>query len=114
MVVVGLYGHRGCHRVAALTVPCQLTTIDVAQHESQFRQLTLQGRDAVGLLDSQCLQSCEMEGYAQGTAGDDDGLCQVGGIDEVIVQSRHAVSVLSQYHGSGASRLLAFECGAYA
>ena len=93
-------------RLTALSVPDQLTVVDILQHEAQLPHLRLQRLDAVCLLDLQGREPCKMEGDALGGTGHDERLCQVGRIHKVILQLRHATAILGQSHRLGDAHLL--------
>ena len=98
VVVVGVDG--GCRLQVGLqrwrrpiSIPRGHDGFDDIAH---FRPVpVLQCLYAVGLLDFQRLQTSETEGHTHCATGADEGLGQVGGVDEVILQAYHPVSALA-------------------
>ena len=93
MILVGLDGLAG--GLAARAVPDEVVVLLHADDEAQLPQFVAQGFYAVGLLDFQRLQSVEVERDAFGDAGGDDGLHEVGGVHEVVIETWHHTIVLA-------------------
>ena len=113
MVLVGIDA-RFQVRLATFTVPEQLTIVHVVDDISQLPHFTLQGLDTVRLLDFQRRQSRKVERHIQQRTAHHKGLCQVGRITEVILQSRHTATRMAQSDGRRHPTLLVFEDGLYA
>jgi len=95
MVFVGSYlGIR--LGLATLSVPCQDAGRAVVQDVTQLAAFLLQCFDAVGLFDSQTLQTPEVERHVQKDAGNHEGLRQVRLIHEVIRELLRAVPLVKE------------------
>ena len=85
MVLIGIDALfvRWC---AALAIPIEFAVVGIVNHVAQLLHLTLQGFNAVGLLDFQGGQALEVEGDIECGTGHHEGLRQVGSIHKVILQ----------------------------
>ena len=99
---------------ATLAVPIEFATVNIMQYESEFPHFAFQGLYAVGLLNLQGGKSLEMEGDAFCGSCHDEGLSQVGRVDEVVLQSRQTSAILGDGDRLGDALLLRLEGGLHA
>ena len=89
-------------------IPYQLAVISIFHHKAQLSEFCLQRLYAVGFLYLKACKSGEMEWNIHSAACSHIGLCQVGRINEVVVESWQCAHVARQGY-RGWSILLA--CG---
>lgn len=97
VVFVGGNNGGGVFR-ATFAVPQQDAVLLGAYNVTQFAQFRNEGGDTVSLLYFEALQAGEAERNVHQAAGDDKGLCQIGDVHHVFVETGGGNALPGQFY----------------